>query len=115
MPIIAAATSGVPGHQAGLASGLISTSQQMGGALGLSILSGVAASVTAGAAYLGRTGALVYGFDRAMDVSLAFMVFAAVLAMVVIQRTPKRPAELETQPEKSAPVIAPRKKVVQLG
>jgi EmrB/QacA subfamily drug resistance transporter len=115
MPIIAAATSGVPGHQAGLASGLISTSQQMGGALGLSILSGVAASVTAGAVNLGRTGALVYGFDRAMDVSLAFMVFAAVLAMVVIQRSPKRPTGIETQPERDVPVVTPRKKVVQLG
>src|SRR5205823_4570767 len=30
MPIIAAATSGVPSSEAGLASGLISTSQQMG-------------------------------------------------------------------------------------
>jgi hypothetical protein len=50
MPIIAAATSGVPGREAGLASGLISTSQQMGGALGLSILSGVAATVTASSA-----------------------------------------------------------------
>jgi len=47
MPTIAAATSGVPAQKAGLVSGLINTSQQMGGALGLSILSGVAASVIA--------------------------------------------------------------------
>jgi hypothetical protein len=39
MPIIVAATSGVAGHESDLASGLITTSQQMGGALGLSILS----------------------------------------------------------------------------
>jgi EmrB/QacA subfamily drug resistance transporter len=90
MPIIAAATSGVPGHQAGLASGLINTSQQMGGALGLSILSGIAASVTASSAYLGRAGALVHGFDRAILAAVAFLLFAAILAILVI-RQPKRP------------------------
>jgi EmrB/QacA subfamily drug resistance transporter len=89
MPIIAAATSGVPGHQAGLASGLITTSQQMGGALGLAILSGVAASVTASSAHLGRAGSLVHGFDRAILVAVAFMVFAAALGVLVI-RQPNR-------------------------
>ncbi len=90
MPIIAAATSGVPGREAGLASGLISTSQQMGGALGLSILSGVAATVTASSANLGPTGALVHGFDRAMLVAVVFMLFAATLAVTVI-RQPRKP------------------------
>ena len=86
MPIIAAATSGVPGREAGLASGLISTSQQMGGALGLSILSGVAATVTASSAHLGQTGALVRGFDKAMLVAMVFMLFAAALAITVIRQ-----------------------------
>ncbi len=95
MPLIAAATSGVPGREAGLASGLISTSQQMGGALGLSILSGVAASVTASSARLGTTGALVRGFDRAMAVGLVFLLFAIVLAVTVI-RQPRKP---RTQPK----------------
>ncbi len=90
MPLIAAATSGVPAHQAGLASGLITTSQQMGGALGLSILSGVAASVTAASAYLGINGSLVHGFDRAILVGLAFMAFAVTLAIFVI-KVPKKP------------------------
>jgi EmrB/QacA subfamily drug resistance transporter len=89
MPIIAAATSGVPGREAGLASGLISTSQQMGGALGLSILSGVAATVTASSSRLGATGALVHGFDRAMLVAMVFMLFAVMLAITVI-RQPRR-------------------------
>jgi EmrB/QacA subfamily drug resistance transporter len=91
MPIIAAATSGVPGREAGLASGLISTSQQMGGALGLAILSGVAATVTASSAGLGRRAALVHGYDRAMIVALAFMLFAVGLALVVI-RQPRKPS-----------------------
>jgi predicted MFS family arabinose efflux permease len=90
MPIIAAATSGVPGREAGLASGLISTSQQMGGALGLSILSGVAATVTASSAHLGSTAALVHGFDKAMLVAMLFMLFAVTLAITVIRQPHKQ-------------------------
>jgi EmrB/QacA subfamily drug resistance transporter len=92
MPVIAAATSGVPAHESGLASGLISTSQQMGGAVGLAILSGVAASVTAASLKLGKSGALVHGFDRSMLVGLAFMLFASLLALLVIKQ-PQRPSK----------------------
>jgi EmrB/QacA subfamily drug resistance transporter len=90
MPLIAAATSGVPGREAGLASGLITTSQQMGGALGLAILSSVAASVTAASAHLGQTAALVHGFSRAMAVGLVFIAVAVILAITII-RQPRMP------------------------
>jgi hypothetical protein len=77
MPITIAATSGVPTNEAGLASGIISTSQQMGGALGLSIFAGIAASVTASAVSLTPTLALIQGYDRSILVAAGFMVFAA--------------------------------------
>jgi len=86
MPVIAAATSGVRPNESGLASGLINTSQQMGGALGLSILSGVAAAVTASSMQLGSEKAAVYGYDRAFFVAVFFMLFAAFLAYTIIKQ-----------------------------
>ncbi|MCZ1015470.1 MFS transporter [Streptomyces noursei] len=70
-PIAAIATSGADPDDQGLVSGLINTSRQMGGALGLSVLSTVAASRIASGS--GRT-ALASGYGT------AFLVGAAVLA-----------------------------------
>lgn len=83
MPIIAAATYGVPPEEAGLASGLITTSQQMGGALGLSILTSVAASVTAGGG--GDAAALVTGYRAAFGTGAGFMVLALLVAVFAIR------------------------------
>ncbi len=47
VPMTLAATNGVPVHEAGLASGLINTTRQMGGALGLAIMATVASSIAA--------------------------------------------------------------------
>lgn len=86
MPVMVAATSGVPGREAGLASGLISTSQQMGGAVGLAVLAGVATSV---AGVTGNLADLVKGYQMAFLVGALFMLFSLVLAITVI-RQPKR-------------------------
>jgi EmrB/QacA subfamily drug resistance transporter len=86
MPVIAAATSGVKGSESGLASGLINTAQQMGGALGLSVLSGVAAGATSTAIGYGQLGSLVIGYDRAFFVAIFFTLFATTLAITVIKQ-----------------------------
>src|SRR5436309_7851126 len=67
VPISIAALAGVQAHEAGLASGLINTSQQIGGALGIAALSTIATSRTSNALADGSTHAqaLVDGFHGA--------------------------------------------------
>jgi EmrB/QacA subfamily drug resistance transporter len=83
-----AATSGVPGREAGLASGLINTAQQLGGALGLAVLSGVAAASTSHFMRHtpNQTTALVHGFHTAYFAGAAFAVGAAMVATFVIRQ-----------------------------
>ena len=84
VPLTLIATTGLEDEDQGLASGLFNTSQQIGGALGLAILSTVAASRTT---HLGGAGAaaLVGGFHYAFAGSVAF-VLAGLVAFVVMLR-----------------------------
>ncbi len=92
MPLMAAATAGVPAKETGLASGLLNTAQQMGGAFGLAILSGVAASAAKAAATDSTPlEALVHGYDMAFIVAVLLVLVALVLAITVIKQ-PRRPA-----------------------
>ena len=81
-----AAVSGVEAHEAGLASGLINTSQQVGGALGLAILSSVAASRTSAVHAVTHATALVDGFQLAFLVGAGLMLSAIAVIAALIRR-----------------------------
>jgi EmrB/QacA subfamily drug resistance transporter len=82
-----AAVTGIKPQEAGLASGLINTSQQIGGALGLAILASIASSSTSSALADGTRDmrvALTAGFTDAFTVGAGFALAGAILAFVLI-------------------------------
>jgi EmrB/QacA subfamily drug resistance transporter len=86
IPVSIGALTGVAEHQAGLASGLIYTSQELGGALGIAIASSVAASHYKTLLLAGHSApaALTGGFDSAFWVLGGIALFAvpAIFALI---------------------------------
>jgi EmrB/QacA subfamily drug resistance transporter len=96
VPISIAALAGVQPAEAGLASGLINTSQQVGGALGVAVLSTIATSTTSNAVESG-TGipfALTDGFQAAFIGAAAIAVMGVLAALVLIRREDLTPDEV---------------------
>ena len=88
VPISIAALAGVQAAEAGLASGLINTSQQIGGALGIAALSTIATSRTSDALANGstRAAALVDGFHGAFAAGAIIAGLGIVATLVLIRR-----------------------------
>jgi EmrB/QacA subfamily drug resistance transporter len=103
-----AAVMGTKPGEAGLASGLINTSQQVGGALGLAILSAIATArtnhVIAGGGHSSGF-ALTAGFQTAFLVGAGFALLAALLASVMISSADSR-AHAEAAQAGEAAVVA---------
>ncbi len=93
VPVTIAAVTGTRPHEAGLASGLVNTAQQVGGALGLAILATVANSRTKNILHGGSHDtalALTKGFERAFLVGSGFALIGALLTIVLISSRDSR-------------------------
>jgi EmrB/QacA subfamily drug resistance transporter len=101
IPISIAGLTGVADRDAGLASGLLNTAQQLGGAIGVAVASSVAASHAASLATDGRLpdAALTGGFQWAFWVCTVIAVLAVPLGLVVPRRTAPQPESVTVAPD----------------
>ena len=125
-PAVNTATAGVPRQDSGVASALVNTIQQVGGSIGISILSAIAASATTRYLTGGHAGqqasaiAATNGYTAAFTISAALLVIGAILAILMLP-SQKRLAELTSEapappillpePEVAAPVLLPQDQV----
>src|SRR5207245_5768934 len=101
VPVTIAAVSGVPDREQGLASGMINTAQQVGGALGLAILSAISTSVI-GSSH--DPAVLTRGFHSAF-LAGAGIAALGLLATITLIRT--RDSDAHVELARAAPAEQP--------
>jgi EmrB/QacA subfamily drug resistance transporter len=95
------AMSGATPEDSGLASGLVNTTQQVGGALGLAVLATLATTRTASAASHGAStaAALTDGYHLAFTIAAILVLAAIAIGLVLLKPTPALQGVPETAPE----------------
>ncbi len=90
VPATIAAVQGVPAHESGLASGLLNTSRLVGGALGLAVLSTIAATHSRSQLAAGATslGAISSGYQLAFGIGAAICLAGALAAGALLRGEP---------------------------
>jgi EmrB/QacA subfamily drug resistance transporter len=88
VPITLLATGGVDSDDAGLASGLFNTSQQVGGSLGLALMSTFAASRTTSLLHggVGAAAARVSGYHLAFAIAAGMLIGGGALLVAMLRR-----------------------------
>ena len=98
IPIMMVATSGASPQESGLASGLVNTTYQVGSALGLAVMTSVAAANTGGTSL----GAMNDGFHAAFLGAAGIAAIGAVAALVWLRSPATAAAEAPSEPMQSA-------------
>jgi EmrB/QacA subfamily drug resistance transporter len=103
-PLLLAATSGLPPSEAGLASGIATTSFMLGGALGLAVLASLAATRTAHLLATGQShlAALTGGYHAAYLAAAAAAALAALIAARWLRPAIPPPRPVTTAPPRPA-------------
>jgi EmrB/QacA subfamily drug resistance transporter len=91
IPAMMSALAGATPSEAGLASGIVNSTYQIGSALGLAIMTAVATS--AGADQVGDAAALTDGYAAAFTGAALVAVVAALVAATTLARRPRRSAD----------------------
>jgi EmrB/QacA subfamily drug resistance transporter len=106
------ATAGVPRQDSGVASALVNTMQQVGGSIGISVLSTITASATTSYLIAHHTGpqapaiAATHGYTLAFTISAALLGLGAILAILMLPSR-KRLEELTGEASALIPEPAP--------
>ena len=105
VPVTIASLAGVGRADAGIASGLVNTSRQIGGAIGIAAPTAIASSATAsfGGAPAGSAAALDHGYQTALYVLTGLLVVGAALTATLL-RTPAPAPVTELRAPDSRPV-----------
>jgi EmrB/QacA subfamily drug resistance transporter len=106
VPVSIAALAGVAEHEAGLASGLINTSQQLGGAIGVAVASTIAASRVTTLLHQGAgpAAALTGGFDWAFWACGIIGLAAVPVTFLLVRRSELARAVASTTAREPRPV-----------